>query len=158
GKSVVDKKRKIVNAGSRGRETRTINTTKTERESFVLDDNEILRLAEWACAIEKHYEKPMDIEWARDRDTGQIFIVQARPETVQALKEAGSLTTYRLKEKGKRLLSGLSIGDAIAAAKACRIRSSRELGKFKEGSILITEMTDPDWGPIFKKTKGIITN
>src|SRR5206468_4272248 len=83
-----------------------------------------------------------------DGDTGQIFILQARPETVQALKKAGSLTTYRLKEKGKRLLSGLSIGEAIAAAKVCRIQSSRELGKFKEGSILVTEMTDPDWGPI----------
>src|SRR5438094_2078072 len=79
GKSLGDKKRKIVYARSRGRVTRTVNTTKTERESFVLDDNEILRLAEWACAIEKHYERPMDIEWARDRDTGQIFIVQARP-------------------------------------------------------------------------------
>jgi len=158
GKSLGDKKRKIVYARSRGRVTRTINTTKTERESFVLDDNEILRLAEWACAIEKHYEKPMDIEWARDRDTGQIFIVQARPETVQALKEAGSLTTYRLKEKGKRVLSGLAVGEAIAAAKVCRIESTRQLGKFKEGCILVTEMTDPDWGPIFKKTKGIITD
>ena len=158
GKSLGDKKRKIVYARSRGRVTRTINTTKTERESFVLDDNEILRLAEWACAIEKHYEKPMDIEWARDRDTGQIFIVQARPETVQALKEAGSLTTYRLKEKGKRVLSGLAVGEAIAAAKVCRIEGTRQLGKFKEGCILVTEMTDPDWGPIFKKTKGIITD
>src|SRR5438094_3531784 len=100
----------------------------------------------------------MDIEWEKDGDKGEIFILQARPETVQALKKAGSLTTYRLKEKGKRLLSGLSIGEAIAAAKVCRIQSSRELGKFKEGSILVTEMTDPDWGPIFKRTKGIITD
>jgi len=152
-----DKKRKVVYART-GRSTRTVNTTRKQRESFTLGNNEILRLAKWACAIEKHYKKPMDIEWAKDGNTSEIFILQARPETVQALKEAGSLTTYRLKEKGKRLLSGLSIGDAIAAAKACRIRSSRELGKFKEGSILITEMTDPDWGPIFKKTKGIITN
>jgi pyruvate,water dikinase len=100
----------------------------------------------------------MDIEWAHDGDTDELFIVQARPETVQALKKAGSLTTYRLKEKGKRLLSGLSVGESIAAAKACRIKSARELGKFKEGSILVTEMTDPDWGPILKKTKGIITD
>jgi pyruvate,water dikinase len=156
-----DKKRKVVYAsGSRrsGRMTRTVNTTKKERESFVLDDGEILRLAKWACAIEKHYRKPMDIEWAKEGDTGEIFILQARPETVQALKEASSLTTYRLKGKGKRLLSGLSIGEAIAAAKVCRIQSARDLGKFKEGSILVTEMTDPDWGPIFKKTKGIITD
>jgi pyruvate,water dikinase len=157
-KSLGDKKRKVVYARSRGRVTRTVNTTKKERESSVLDDNEILRLAEWACAIEKHYEKPMDIEWAKDGDSGQLFIVQARPETVQALKEAGSLTTYRLKKKGKRLLSGLAVGEGIAAAKVCRIQSSRQLGRFKEGSILVTEMTDPDWGPIFKKTKGIITD
>jgi len=158
GKSLGDKKRKVVYARSRGRVTRTVNTTRKERESFVLDDNEILRLAEWACAIEKHYEKPMDIEWARAGDGGQLFVVQARPETVQALKEAGSLTTYRLREKGKRLLSGLAVGEAIAAAKVCRIQSSRQLGRFKEGSILVTEMTDPDWGPILKKTKGIITD
>src|SRR5881392_1859314 len=159
-KSLGDKKRKVVYASRRrgGRSTRIINTPKKQRESFALDDDEILRLAKWACAIEKHYKKPMDIEWAKDGDTGQIFILQARPETVQALKKAGSLTSYRLKEKGKRLLSGLSIGEAIAAAKVCRIGSSRELGKFKDGSILVTEMTDPDWGPIFKKTKGIITD
>src|SRR5437762_5878685 len=137
-KSLGDKKRKVVYARSRRRATRTINTTKKERESFVLDDDEILRLTKWACAIEKHYKKPMDIEWAKDGDTGQIFILQARPETVHTLRKASSLTTYRLKEKGKWLLSGLSIGEAIAAAKACRIQSARELGKFKKGSILLT--------------------
>src|SRR5437762_8055283 len=124
-----------------------VNNTEKQRDSFVLNDAEILRLAKWACAIEDHYKKPMDIEWAKDGNNGQIFILQARPETVQALKKAGSLTTYRLKEKGKRLLSGLSIGEAIAAAKACRIQSSRELGKFKDGSILVTERTDPECGP-----------
>jgi pyruvate,water dikinase len=157
-KSIGDKKHKVVYARSRGRVTRTVKTTKKERESFVLHDGEILRLSEWACAIEAHYKKPMDIEWARDGDTEELFILQARPETVHALKEAGSLTTYRLKEKGKRLVSGLSVGEAIAAAKVCRIQSARELGKFKEGSMLVTEMTDPDWGPILKKTKGIITD
>jgi pyruvate,water dikinase len=155
-----DKKRKVVYASRKrgSHATRTVNTTKKERESFTLGDNEILRLAKWARAIEKHYKKPMDIEWAKDGDTREIFILQARPETVQALKKAGSLTTYRLKEKGRRLLSGLSVGEAIAAAKACRIQSARDFGKFKEGSILVTEMTDPDWGPIFKKTRGIITD
>ena len=159
-KSLGDKKRKVIYASRRrgSRSTRIVKTPKKQRECFTLGDDEILRLAKWACAIEKHYKKPMDIEWAKDGDNGQIFILQARPETVQALKKAGSLTTYRLKEKGKRLLSGLSIGEAIAAAKVCRIQSSRELGKFKEGSILVTEMTDPDWGPIFKRTKGIITD
>jgi len=156
-KSLGDKKCKVVYVRN-GRGTRTINTSKKERESFVLGDAEILRLATWACAIEDHYKKPMDIEWAKDGDTDEIFILQARPETVQALKKAGSLTTYRLKQKGKRLLSGLAVGEAIAAAKTCRIQSTRELRKFKEGCILVTEMTDPDWGPVFKKTKGIITD
>jgi len=156
-KVVGDKKRKVVYA-SGSRRTRMVNTTEKARDSFVLSDAEILRLAKWACAIEDHYKRPMDIEWAKDGESGEIFILQARPETVQALKKAGSITTYRLKEKGKRLLSGLSIGEAIAAAKACRIESARDLSKFKEGSILVTEMTDPDWGPIFKKTKGIITD
>jgi pyruvate,water dikinase len=159
-KSLGDKKRKVVYASRRrgSGATRMVNTPKKQRESFALIDDEVLRLAKWACAIESHYKKPMDIEWAKDGDSGQIFILQARPETVQALKKAGSITTYRLKEKGKRLLSGLSIGEAIAAGKACRIQSARELSKFKDGSILVTEMTDPDWGPIFKKTKGIITD
>src|SRR5438093_6272259 len=156
-KVVGDKKRKVVYA-SGSRRTRMVNTTEKARDSFVLSDAEILRLAKWACAIEDHYKRPMDIEWAKDGESGEIFILQARPETVQALKKAGSITTYRLKEKGKRLLSGLSVGEAIAAAKACRIESARDLSKFKEGSILVTEMTDPDWGPIFKKTKGIITD
>ena len=156
-KVVGDKKRKVVYA-SGSRRTRMVNTTQKERHLFVLSDAEILRLAKWACAIEAHYKRPMDIEWAKDGESGEIFILQARPETVQALKKAGSITTYRLKEKGKRLLSGLSVGEAIAAAKTCRIESARDLSKFKEGSILVTEMTDPDWGPIFKKTKGIITD
>src|SRR5947199_772097 len=156
-KVVGDKKRKVVYASGR-RRTRMVNNTEKERDSFVLNNAEILRLAKWACAIEDHYKRPMDIEWAKDGESGEIFILQARPETVQALKKAGSITTYRLKEKGKRLLSGLSVGEAIAAAKACRIESARDLSKFKEGSILVTEMTDPDWGPIFKNTKGIITD
>src|SRR5437868_10562033 len=156
-KVVGDKKRKVVYA-SGTRRTRMVNNTEKERDSFVLSDAEILRLTECACAIEDHYKRPMDIEWAKDGESGEIFILQARPETVQALKKASSITTYRLKEKGKRLLSGLSIGEAIAAAKACRIESARDLSKFKEGSTLVTEMTDQNWRQTIKKTKGIITD
>src|SRR6266536_1312849 len=96
-KVVGDKRRKVVYA-SGSRRTRMVNTTQKERDSFVLEDAEILRLAKWACAIEDHYKRPMDIEWAKDGESGEIFILQARPETVQALKKAGSITTYRLKE------------------------------------------------------------
>jgi len=151
-----DKEKKMVYA--RSSTTKNINATKKERSSFVLEDEEILTLAEWAVEIEKHYGQPMDIEWAKDGQNGKLYIVQARPETVQSQKEAGSMKAYELKEGGKEILSGLSIGEAIAAAKAQVIRDADDIDKFKEGSILITGMTDPDWVPIMKKAAGIVTD
>ncbi|MGQ3686010.1 MAG: phosphoenolpyruvate synthase [Candidatus Loosdrechtia sp.] len=141
-----------------GRHTQNVDTTKEERMSFVLEDEEILKLARWTCIIEKHYGRPMDLEWAKDGVLGELFIVQARPETVHSRKTATTLKTYELKESGKRLLAGSSIGDAIVASKACVMKSVDEMGKFISGSILVTGMTDPDWVPIMKKAKGIITN
>ena len=153
-----NKERKMLYAKGGTKATKNIDTSKEERRSFVLNDEEILDLARWAAAIEKHYKKPMDIEWAKDGDTEKLFIVQARPETVQSQKEASSLKTYTLKKKGKRLLTGLSIGEAIAAGEVCKIKSSDHIERFKEGSILVTEMTDPDWVPIMKQAKGIVTD
>ncbi|MBE0425716.1 MAG: phosphoenolpyruvate synthase [Nitrospirae bacterium] len=138
--------------------TKNVKTTKKERRSFVLSDDEILKLGKWVGIIEEHYGKPMDIEWAKDGKTGELFIVQARPETVQSRKGAGTFRTYELKEKGKRLVTGLAIGDLIATGRAMVIKSSREIGRFKEGSILVTGMTDPDWVPIMKKSAGIVTD
>lgn len=153
-----DKQKKMVYANGGGKSTRNIKTSKKEQESYVLEDREIVQLARWATQIEKHYGKPMDIEWAKDGETQQLFIVQARPETVQSRKEADVLKTYELKQKGKVLVTGLAIGDAIASGEAQIIKSADEIGKFKEGSILVTEMTDPDWVPIMKKASGIVTD
>ncbi len=152
------KEKKMIYAKGGSETTQNIDTSSQERNSFVLNDEEILQLGQWASAIESHYQKPMDMEWAKDGDTGDLFIVQARPETVQSQKEAGSLKTYSLKEKGKEILSGLSIGDAIAAGKVCRIKSAEEIDQFEENSILVTGMTDPDWVPIMKKAAGIVTD
>ena len=138
--------------------SKIVKTNQKERSSFVLSDDEVLQLARWACAIEKHYGQPMDMEWAKDGLTGGLYIVQARPETVQSRREAGALKTYRLKEKGRPLVSGLAIGDSIATGKVCRLESANEIDKFIEGSVLVTRITDPDWVPIMKKASAIVTD
>jgi pyruvate,water dikinase len=157
-KALGNKLRKVVYAKGEGKTVKNVNTSKIERESFALEDGEALELARWACTIERHYKTPMDIEWAKDGETGELFIVQARPETVQSRKKVGLLKTYRLKKQGKILFSGISIGDAIAAGKVCRIKSASDIALFREGTILVTEMTDPDWVPIMKQAAGIVTD
>ena len=157
-KELGDKEKKMIYARGGSHKTKNENTTKNERNMFVLNDDEILKLARWADVIEKHYEKPMDIEWAKDGDSGELFIVQARPETVQSRKEAGTMKSYRLKDKGDRLISGIAIGQAIAAGKTQIIKSADEIDRFDDGAILVTGMTDPDWVPIMKKAAGIITD
>ncbi|MGQ9647108.1 MAG: phosphoenolpyruvate synthase [Thermodesulfobacteriota bacterium] len=157
-KTVGSKEKKMIYAMGGTKATKNIDTSKEERRSFVLNDQEILRLARWAAVIEKHYRTPMDIEWAKDGETGELFIVQARPETVQSQMGGSSLKNFKLREKGRRLLSGISIGQAIAAGKVCKIKSAENIGQFEEGSILVTEMTDPDWVPIMKRSRGIVTD
>jgi pyruvate,water dikinase len=157
-KQLGGKTKKIIYAAGGHKTTRTINTPKAERVRFVLADCEIVQLARWAAAIESHYGRPMDIEWAKDGDSGELFIVQARPETVQSRKEAGSIKTYTLKHKGEPLVRGLAIGDAIATGKVCRLKSPAEIGKFHDGAILVTELTDPDWMPIMKRAAAIVTD
>jgi len=158
GRTLGEKEKKMIYAKGGSHPTKNIDTPKKERRSFMLTDEEVLKLAQWAVVIEKHYKKAMDIEWAKDGETNELFIVQARPETVQSRKEAGTLRTYTLEEKGERLLQGLSIGEAISAGKALIIKSADEIDRFEEDSILVTEMTDPDWVPIMKKAKGIVTD
>jgi len=158
GKVLGEKSRKIVYGTGGTKMTKTVKTSRKERRTFALGDDEIVKLARWACDIEAHYGKPMDMEWAKDGETEELFIVQARPETVQSQKEATSLKTYRLKEQGERLLSGLSIGQAIAAGKAQVIKSAEDIDEFKDGSVLVTGMTDPDWVPIMKRSAGIVTD
>jgi pyruvate,water dikinase len=150
------KERKLV-YGARGKATRGIITSPRERRSFVLSDAEILTLARWAIAIERHYGRPMDMEWAKDGETGKLFIVQARPETVESRRLAGALKSYSLKSKGKVLVRGLAIGSAIATGKVCHLKSAHQSAQFPDGGILVTEMTDPDWGPVMKRATAIVT-
>lgn len=152
------KAQKMVYARGGSATAKLVNTSKKERSSFVLGDQEILQLARWACTIEAHYGQPMDMEWAKDGETGELYIVQARPETVQSRREAGTLKTYRLKNKGRRLVTGLAVGDSIAAGKVCRLESPAQIDRFEDGAVLVTKMTDPDWVPIMKKASAIVTD
>jgi len=162
-KPIVDKKlgskeKKLIYSTGGTAATVGEETTEKERRAWVLNDDEIIQLSRWACTIERHYGKAMDIEFAKDGLTGELFIVQARPETVQSQRQAGSLKTYKLKAKGRELISGISVGEAIATGKVCRILSVYDIGQVEPGSILVTEMTDPDWVPVMKKVAGIITD
>jgi pyruvate,water dikinase len=157
-KTLGEKEQKEVYARGGSRDVKTVSTSESERRRFTLDDEEILQLARWAATIEDHYGRPMDIEWAKDGETGELFILQARPETVQSQKEAKSLKTYTLKERGETLLGGIAIGEAIAAGEACVIESAEHMDQFAEDAILVTGMTDPDWVPIMKQASGIVTD
>jgi pyruvate,water dikinase len=138
--------------------TYNVPTSKAERAAFVLSDSEILQLARWAVAIEKHYGRPMDMEWARDGETSDLFIVQARPETVQSRRDVGTFKSYSITRKGKRLTTGLSVGDAAVAGRICLIEDVKDIDKFVDGAILVTRITDPDWVPIMKRATAIITD
>ena len=138
--------------------TRNVPASKAERAAYVLAESEVLQLARWACAIEKHYQMPMDMEWARDGETNTLYIVQARPETVQSRKELTVLKSYRIKKRGRTLASGQSIGDAIVTGKVCLIQSPEEIARFEEGSVLVTQTTDPDWVPVMKRAAAIVTD
>jgi len=138
--------------------TRNVPTSKAERAAFVLGDEEIVTLARWAAAIEQHYGCPMDMEWAKDGKTGEMFIVQARPETVQARREAGAMKSYHVAQHGRRLLSGLAIGDAAVSAPVCLLESAADIAQFVDGSVLVTSTTDPDWVPIMKRAAAIVTD
>lgn len=141
-----------------GGTTRLLDTDDDERQRLVLDEDEIVELARWGALIEEHYGRPMDIEWAKDGDTGEMFIVQARPETVQARREASNLRSYQLVGSGDRLVTGLAVGDAIAAAPVCKLDSPEQIADFVEGSVLVTSITDPDWEPIMKRAAAIVTD
>ncbi|MBW6506237.1 MAG: phosphoenolpyruvate synthase [Rhodobacteraceae bacterium] len=156
-KTLGEKERKMVYA-ARGATTRNVPTSRAEREAFVLSDAEILELARHAVVIEAHYGQPMDIEWGRDGETGLIYILQARPETVQSRIDVGALKSYRLLGKGKKLLEGLSVGDAIATGEACLIESAADIARFVDGAVLVTGTTDPDWVPVMKRASAIITD
>ena len=149
---------KTLGGKARKMTSRLVPTSRAERAAFVLSDDEVLQLARWACAIEAHYGQPMDMEWAKDGESGELFIVQARPETVQSRRAAGILRSYRLERPGRRLVSGLAIGESIAAGRVCRLESPREIERFEKGAVLVTRVTDPDWVPIMKNASAIVTD
>jgi pyruvate,water dikinase len=144
--------------GADGRGTELLQTSEVERENFVLSDDEALRLARWGDAIEAHYGSPMDVEWAKDGASGELFIVQARPETVHAAKSGTSFDVYTLQAKGQRLVEGVAIGGAIVSGKACIVRNPEDIERFEDGAILVAEATNPDWVPIMKRAAGIVTD
>jgi pyruvate,water dikinase len=149
-------KKMIFGAGAEP--TRNVPTSKAEQAAFVLEDDEILSLARWAVLIEQHYGCPMDMEWAKDGETGKIYIVQARPETVQAQRRSGDFKTYTVKSKGRLLAKGLAIGDAAVSGRTCLIENASDIAKFVDGSILVTANTDPDWVPVMKRAAAIVTD
>ncbi|OGM42491.1 phosphoenolpyruvate synthase [Aspergillus bombycis] len=138
--------------------TRNVPTSKSEQATFVLNDEEILQLGRWACTIEAHYGCAMDMEWAKDGITGELFIVQARPETVHSRSHDAIFKTYKVGKKGRLLTTGLSVGDAAVSGRVCLIETARDIDKFIDGSILVTETTDPDWVPIMKRAVAIVTD
>jgi pyruvate,water dikinase len=152
------KEQKMVYSRKREGTTRIVRTRRKDRRRFVLSNDEILQLARWACAIEAHYGQPMDIEWAKDGQSDELFIVQARPETVQSRKDLVSLKTYRLMERGRQLVLGHAIGDGIAVGKVCRLDNADQIADFEPGSVLVSAVTDPDWVPIMKQAAAIVTD
>ncbi len=138
--------------------TENIETPADLREKFVLPDEEVTTLGKWGLLIEEHYQKPMDIEWAKDGGTGRLFILQARPETVFSTRRTAMITEYKLLEKGEVLASGEAIGSKVTAGRARILRSPDEAEKLEPGDVLVTELTSPDWDPILKKVAAIITD
>ncbi len=129
-----------------------------QQHKFALTDNEVLQLARWAVIIEQHYKKPMDMEWAKDGQSGKLYIVQARPETVQSQRNYSVVEEYKLKQKGKVLVEGAAVGSKIGSGEVNVILDVKDINKFKEGQVLVTTMTDPDWVPVMKKASAIVTD
>ncbi len=157
-KTIGAKAQKMIYAGADEKPTRNVPTSRAERATFVLADHDILTLARWACLIETHYGCPMDMEWAKGGESDELFIVQARPETVQSRLQASALKSYRVKSKGDVLVTGLSIGQAVTTGRVCLIESPRDIERFVDGAILITRTTDPDWVPIMRRAAAIVTD
>jgi pyruvate,water dikinase len=163
-KSLGTKEFKMVYDMGGGRMTKNVPVALADRKRFTLGDDDILQLARWACQIEEHYSAvhgrptPMDMEWAKDGRTGELFIVQARPETVQSQRQLQTLETYRLQERGPVLVTGRAVGERIGAGKARVIQDVHRLNELAAGEVLVTDRTDPDWEPVMKRAAAIVTN
>ncbi len=145
--------------GSTTKSTKIVEVDKAERAQFALSSSELTRLAKQAMIIEKHYGCPMDIEWAKDGDSGEIFIVQARPETVKSRQDKNQMERYVINSKGAKVLTeGRSIGQRVGAGKVRIVNNLNEMSKVEDGDVLVSDMTDPDWEPVMKRASAIITN
>ena len=158
-KSLGEKAKKMIFADNNlpGKSVKYVRVPKKEAKEYSLTNNEIIELANYAKTIEDHYKVPMDIEWARDGKDKKIYILQARPETVQS-KVSNYFERYTLKEKGELIVSGKSVGQKIGAGTAKVVKDISEIEKIKPGDVLVTDMTDPDWEPVMKIASGIVTN
>ena len=154
-KKVGSKEKRMI-YGEKG--TTQQEVSEEDKKKFVITDDEVIKLAKWAVIIEDHYQKPMDIEWAKDGNTGELFIVQARPETVHSQKDMAIMKTYVLEEKGNLLVEGEAVGSMIGQGEVNVIHDAKDIGQFKKGQALVTDMTDPDWEPIMKIAGAIVTN
>jgi pyruvate,water dikinase len=141
-----------------GQTTKTVEVSEAEHKRFCLTDQQVEELARHAVTIEKHYGRPMDIEWALDGESGGLYIVQARPETVESRANAQLIERYRLKESGAKVTQGRAIGQRIGAGEARVIQSVDEMSRVREGDVLVADMTDPDWEPIMQRAAAIVTN
>ncbi|MBS1266464.1 MAG: putative phosphoenolpyruvate synthase [Candidatus Woesearchaeota archaeon] len=163
-KKLGDKRIKMIYDMQGNKPVKDVPVSVCEQHKFTLSDKEVLKLAKWACIIEDHYsnkaghEKPMDMEWAKDGISEELFIVQARPETVHANKDKNKLKKWVMKQQGPVIIEGKSVGEKIGQGKARVIKDVHGIHDFKKGEVLITEMTDPDWEPIMKIASAIVTN
>ncbi len=163
-KTVGSKEFKLVYDVGGGKMVKNVPVPSGDRAKFALTDDEVLQLARWGCIVEDHYSAkrgqpaPMDLEWAKDGHTGELFIVQARPETVQSQKNLDVLESYQLGQRSTVLVTGRSVGEKIATGRVRVIKSAQFIGQFQAGEVLVTDKTDPDWQPIMKKAAAIITN
>lgn len=161
---VGSKQEKMIYASRGGKSTRIVAVPQEQQQQLSLSDDEVLTLARWGCLIEKHYTQkgdhpvPMDIEWAKDGQTGKLFILQARPETVHAMRQQAEIEVYQLQQKGKVILQGKSVGARMGAGAVRIIRNADELSTFRQGEVLVADMTDPDWEPMMKMAAAVITN
>ncbi len=163
-KQLGTKEFKLVYEEGGTRQTRSVPVPAEDRERFVLGDDDILTLARWAVLVEEHYSRlrgtlsPMDIEWAKDGRSGDLFLVQARPETVHTQRDALVLERYQLEDRGEVLAQGRSVGEKIGHGPARIIRSAADLEQLQQGDVLVTDMTDPDWEPVMKHAAAIVTD
>jgi pyruvate,water dikinase len=157
-KKVGEKKLRMIYSNQGKSPVKNILVPEEDRKKFCISDEEILKLAKWATQIEEHYKKPMDMEWAKDGKNGKLYIVQARPETVQSQKNVHIFEEYILTQKSKILVEGKSVGSKIGSGKVRVIKDVSGIHDFKKGEVLVTEMTDPDWEPIMKKASAIVTD